>query len=978
VKQPFKIVDEQVYAKLGGNETLKPSPSIVHFGGYTLGESFTQVLSIVNTSHEAQRLHVISTTTPFFSVTCNKKGVVAPGMAEKVVIKFTPTEWRYYYDCVRIHCAEENLLIPIHAYPVANDVFFPTFLDFGGAALLDKVTRTVSLSCKVPIQFEYELSIVKPHSDFEVSPLRGVIPAHGSTEVSITYCPVKLGTAEITLEVNVSQFNFKPFICRIVGNAAPGITRNRVLKKLKTTKGPASESLTESMASSIEDRDEDPDAVLATTQTFSLARKNMHNVPLETYDSKADLPWHGLGSGAAIDAGGAFIGLKVRKQHRAKTKRVLNESMTMTSEELIAKAKKQSASEIPEETVVDGIRIPRDLSTMTSVNFVLTQEVGKLKPKDLKRAVAQQRALREKRRLEQEALKQQSSSGAMVANADSIVAEAVARVKGKQSTRQLKEMVFLQELRDLTKMEEDLEFQTQKERLGNYLLSKTDIERISLAREESAKAKKHITRASERRRFVTHALGPLQDGEHLGRAECTSYLLARPERSTEFDIYANNVWLMRKEVLQRFINAVNTTIIRSRVKKRYNMLRSKLRGAGVVTREDTKAFVERDNRIANNAGGERGGKDDESKGAINRQILAAKVDLVAFDEYSQGSGGHSGDGGSDDIFAPVDAEIIRDFDHLKTLPLRQPMQAKLLNYDALPTPSVSMYMPMESNRELRTGAEEEEPIRISVKVPPAPNTAPMNAVDEVAAQTGERSTVIPLPKGFETWLEAAPIPLKTLLVPDPSVRPFMDCSEPRETDPEFVLKPEYVKFDPPQIQRRTIVNRAGCSSVGSIEGVAMVSTVYRPCRQHRYSALSHHDDHRKLWDDVDKPIEKHQMEDLMSETDSDEEPVEDEEPLWPTVDLCRTLFEHDPPSGETEEANTEEANVNVFSHDVAEDTDSKDLLKPIVREARWVKLYEERKKDREERSEKFQVALSNIDNAIQYPRFKFSWQETSI
>ena len=33
-KQPFRIVDEQVYAKLGGNETLKPTPAIVHFGGF--------------------------------------------------------------------------------------------------------------------------------------------------------------------------------------------------------------------------------------------------------------------------------------------------------------------------------------------------------------------------------------------------------------------------------------------------------------------------------------------------------------------------------------------------------------------------------------------------------------------------------------------------------------------------------------------------------------------------------------------------------------------------------------------------------------------------------------------------------------------------------------------------------------------------------------------------------------------------------
>ena len=69
---------------------------------------------------------------------------------------------------------------------------------------------------------------MKPNSDFEVAPLKGVIPANGFAEVTISYCPVKLGTAEMTLELNVSQFNFKTVTCRIVGNAAPGITRNRV------------------------------------------------------------------------------------------------------------------------------------------------------------------------------------------------------------------------------------------------------------------------------------------------------------------------------------------------------------------------------------------------------------------------------------------------------------------------------------------------------------------------------------------------------------------------------------------------------------------------------------------------------------------------------------------------------------------------------------------------------------------------------
>jgi hypothetical protein len=1003
VKQPFRIVDDQVYAKLGGNETLQPSPAIVHFGGFALNETVTQVLKVVNTSNIAQRLHVINTTTPHFSVSCNKKGVVAPGMAENIVIKFKPDEWRYYYDCVRIHCQDENLLIPIHAYPVANDVFCPTFLDFGSAALLDKVTKTISLSCKVPIQFEYELTIVKPHSDFEVYPLKGIIPANGKTDITVTYCPVKLGTAEMTFQVSVSQFNFEPFQCRIVGNAAPGITRQRVLNKFASKHGPASElspthggsaNLGISMNSEVSrDEDHDRDALNATSQTFSLARKNVNNVPLETYDTKADLSWHGLGSGAAIDAGGAYIGIKTRKRHRRKMEISKQNSLTMTSEELKAKAKEDSKHDIPEETVVDGIRIPRDLSTMSSVNFVLTQEVGKLKPKDLKKAVTQQRAMREKRRLEQEALKKQNSGG-MVPDAESIITSVVNSVGGKQSTRQLKEMVFLQEFRDLTKGEEDLEFQTQRERIGNVLIKKQDTERILLARAAAQESKLRVHREKDRRRYFTQVQGPLRDGDMLGRAECMSYLLGRPERVPQFDIYSNNVWLMRKEVLQRFVGAVNTTMIRRRVKKRYNMLMHKLRHAGVVTRADARAFVERDNRLANiSEGGQDDGDDENTAGDAEAFALASRIDLVAFDEYSASGGGEkTSSGGS--IFDPVNADCIRDFDHLETLPLRHPNQAGLLNYDAMPNPAVSIYMPKEANRQLRTGAEEEEPIRVSAKVPSAPKPAgegESEDADTKEEEQGKEMAVVPLPKGFEAWLEANPMPLKTLLKPDPTVRVFLDTSEPRESDPEYVLKPAYVKFDPPATRRRAIVERAGCSSIGSIEGVAMVSSVYRPVSQHRFSTLSSHDDHRTLWDVKERPILGTNEEDLMSDTDSDEEPVEDEEPLMPTVELCKSFFDSDETEegsaemdggdateGDAEKAADEEAAPALNAGADEEEPKPKDLFYPLSREAKWVQLLEERKLERDGRCKKFREELNKVDGSVSYPRHKLYHTENSV
>ena len=58
----------------------------------------------------------------------------------------------------------------------------------------------------------------------------GVIPAEGQADISIEFTPSKLSTCMMKVELSVSQFNFDPIVCTIVGSAVAGDIRQRELK----------------------------------------------------------------------------------------------------------------------------------------------------------------------------------------------------------------------------------------------------------------------------------------------------------------------------------------------------------------------------------------------------------------------------------------------------------------------------------------------------------------------------------------------------------------------------------------------------------------------------------------------------------------------------------------------------------------------------------------------------------------------------
>ena len=101
---------------------------VVHFGGYKVGEMLKQKVQIVNKSGVSQRVHMLMPSSSQFSAKVVKRGIVAPGMSEVVVLSFRAEEWKYYYDSIRIHSDAGNLLVPIHAYPTINEVKFPRII----------------------------------------------------------------------------------------------------------------------------------------------------------------------------------------------------------------------------------------------------------------------------------------------------------------------------------------------------------------------------------------------------------------------------------------------------------------------------------------------------------------------------------------------------------------------------------------------------------------------------------------------------------------------------------------------------------------------------------------------------------------------------------------------------------------------------------------------------------------------------------
>ncbi|XP_008426443.1 cilia- and flagella-associated protein 221 [Poecilia reticulata] len=221
---PNHLLDSKIYARLKINSHIEAEPPELHFSGFELGKSYTKTVNLINISNAPVNIHIIPTLTKHFQTTYTKKDRLIPGLAYTVNVAFCPDDWCYFSDCIRVHCKdEENLLIPVHAYPVINDLHIPTHINLSAIPLGQSVYHVIPLRCSCPVDFEFQVYIIQPHDAYSIYPVAGVIPANGEVLLTVTFCPLQYETSQFTFQLVISQFKTKPYLCTITGFSRPNL-----------------------------------------------------------------------------------------------------------------------------------------------------------------------------------------------------------------------------------------------------------------------------------------------------------------------------------------------------------------------------------------------------------------------------------------------------------------------------------------------------------------------------------------------------------------------------------------------------------------------------------------------------------------------------------------------------------------------------------------------------------------------------------
>jgi len=894
---------------LGRSELFSITPAVVHFGGMKVGEMHEQVVSVVNISQTSQRLSIYPTSSGDFFADYEKRGSLAPGMSQKIVLRFRPKEYKYYHDYIRIQTeGQDFVLIPIHAYPVLNKLDFPRNISFGQSPLCEKATRTITLKCSVPVDFSFDLEVVKPHPYFRIEPQTGIIPANGEVVIRVSFLPITLGSCFVSMRLHIGQYGWVPMDCDISAKAVSGLLESRELKEAQVRLMDYIKSTGEVVNSALQPNStfrgdltfnsnpvvtlrgaetgqspkkrefktmlvksegtkshlKDPAAALLSS-TFKATDLNMaldsvlqHPNLLSTkVNSKSETATgirgidgilkstvpakpRGTGSGIVFDAGAQWMTLKQQRIHK---------KLAGMSPSGIVPTKF-------DDTIVEGLRIPPNLDTFPAVNFVYTQEPGKLKPKDLKIAIEKSRAERELRAIEQKKIRDEGGGAGLLDLRGILADERLNLVEGDPFKRQLREMAFLADTDDVEKQEAEKQFRVSEEFIGALQLSNEDVALVYRQRNQAFRHKQREAWRATQSRQHTNLYAP---NEPQVKAGAPTDVCRRATASLypTYDTNRNDIWAKRMNTMRRFISLVSKWLVRNRLDRR--MANVKRRFDGITNKEDAKEFIARENAEAKAAGPSAtagaktvtvNGAGDESQPkhfssvtelvcsvpnevasrrqnndkiiASNRyEITANMIRRVLFPKFV------AEEASSRSVMKAVSVDVAPAFDDRTFFLLKNRPEFVSMGYLPLKLPATALNFSLPKGVTVREGAAEEAVLRpsadavikfvdLQVNIPPEP---PALAVlrsppppSQLEAIFDENSVVSP------SWLTAEPqweIKELNFFRARPEYRTYMQAPSRSEIDDTWEMRPlaENLSYDEDGSLRSTWLAAPGFQSV---------------------------------------------------------------------------------------------------------------------------------------------------------------------
>ncbi|GBG27814.1 Cilia- and flagella-associated protein 221 [Hondaea fermentalgiana] len=847
------------------------TPSVVHFGGYKVGDEHVVKVRVTNNTNEAIRVRIRSTETEPFQTSHKPRAKLRPGLSEVVRICFRPQEWKYYRDTIVVMSSTAQVEIPIHAYPVVNRVDVPRMLDFGACELMQTHRRHLQLSCKVPMDFDFEVLELASSSEFRISPLSGRIPAGGSTRLMVEYTPHHLKVSSYSFRLNINQFGFEPIVCTVTGSSRPGLVRSAELERDQ------------------KHFHEELDARYRTQASPQLIN-SLKQARFDIYGDAAP----GLQKRSAHhDPGGdALRRTKTEFRESSNQDEARAENSPREGRRLDLAVPAAAGDADTDMVVIEGIRFPKRLEGVQATNFCLTQNQDKLKPKDLKLAINKQRRARAQEKRAKE-LAQQKFGGAGRMDPVERILNQDMRASDTSVTTQVKEMVFLQHVSEIEDEERSREFASQAVCIGDVRLEASETAAIQDARARVVVETALSQREEERHAFGTRCLGPTS----IPPTRVSALVQAQQPMETQkdaqsepafeapsFDPFVNDEWRKRKAVIVRLMNVVGKILVRKRAERRLTAIWKRLGSAR--TRKAVRALVEEDHIRAKLAvtpaskgvsrEGHRDGEKEPSWKKHRREIMkkpanqlkplgtearlarlsdsqailppaeASKAEdapmHVAPGELAQAALQEKMPGAMTDpvvprakilnaalkkrsqlhlvsfpqfndstVFdaKPVPTAPVQGFQDLGLFKLRAPDEYKLCGYEKFAYPHLTQYLPRCDDMELRSGAPEESSWDVREKVLP------------------EEALAIEMPR---EWSKSRSTPGLEFLLPARRRRVFESTDIISEAELEFQLQPRPIKLKDSQTRGEKEAWVVGVSGARALSSEPTISDRFRPLR----------------------------------------------------------------------------------------------------------------------------------------------------